>query len=219
MKLYSVNLSPFAARTRLAVYAKGLPVEISYPPQEGLKSAGYLALNPMGKMPCLALPDGKGVPESTVILEYLEDKHPQPPLLPASPEDRACVRLIARIVEFYLGPPGSVLFGQFDPSKRDPAVVDAQFEKLDDAIGFLERTMGDGAYAFGTGITMADCVLVPNLFYVLAFMKAFGKPDLLAGHAKLAGYIEAVRKDPNVAKVWGELQTSFDHYAATGQFT
>jgi glutathione S-transferase len=219
MKLYSANLSPFAARVRLAIYAKGLPVEISYPPQGGLKAPEYLALNPMGKMPCLVTESGAGVPESAVILEYLEDSHPQPPLLPASAEDRARTRLVSRITEVYLGPPGSALFGQFDPSKRDKAVVEAQFEKLDEALGFLERCMGDGAYAVGDKLTLADCTLAPNLFYLMVFSRTFDRPNLLAKHPKLARYLERVRKDPHVAKIWDELDKAFAHYAATGEFS
>jgi glutathione S-transferase len=219
MKLYSVNLSPFAARVRLAIYAKGLPIEISYPPEGGLKCPEYLALNPMGKMPCLLTDGGAGVPESTVILEYIEDKFPQPSLLPASAEDRAKVRLVGRIVEMYLSPPGSVLFGQFDPAKRDQAVVEAQFAKLDEAMGFLEAAMGDGAYAFGDSLTQADCILVPNLFYLMAFSQAFARPGLMDGHAKLAAYLERVRRDPAAAKVWAELEKAYAHYAATGEFS
>ncbi len=51
MKLYSLDLSPYAARVRISIYAKKLPIEIVAPPAAGIKSAEYLALNPMGKIP------------------------------------------------------------------------------------------------------------------------------------------------------------------------
>ena len=51
MKLYSLDLSPYASRVRVSIYAKKLPIEIVAPPAAGIKSAEYLALNPMGKIP------------------------------------------------------------------------------------------------------------------------------------------------------------------------
>ena len=72
MKLYSAELSPFAARPRVAIYAKTLPVEILAHPAD-LKSPEYLAINPMGKLPALVLDDGTVIPESDTIVEYLAD--------------------------------------------------------------------------------------------------------------------------------------------------
>src|SRR3569832_1120323 len=63
MKLYSANLSPFAARPRIAIYAKGLAVEI-LPPPGGPGSAAYKAINPTGKVPCLVTSGGQCIPES-----------------------------------------------------------------------------------------------------------------------------------------------------------
>ena len=71
MKLYGGLLSPFVMRVVLTARAKGieLPVEM---PEGGIKSDAFLALNPMGKMPCLV--DGDfALPESSVIIDYLED--------------------------------------------------------------------------------------------------------------------------------------------------
>ncbi len=96
MKLYSANLSPYSARARLAIYAKGLDVEIA-PPPGGLKSPEYLALNPMGKAPSLELADGTVIPESEIVVEYLEDAFPARPLRPAKPADAARARVLARL--------------------------------------------------------------------------------------------------------------------------
>jgi maleylpyruvate isomerase len=218
MKLYSANLSPFSGRARLAIYAKGLPVEISYPPEGGLKSPEYLALNPMGKMPCLLTDSGLGVPESEVILEYLEDAYPEPSLRPASAEDKARARLLARIGELYVGAPGGGLFGQMNPATRDPAVVEAQFTKLHEGLTWLDHHLGDGDYAVGDSLTTADCSLVPTLFWLTAFAQVFDKPDLLDRHPKTRRYSESVRRHPAVAKVWDELAAAAAHFQATGQF-
>ena len=81
MKLYNVPLSPFAARCRIQIYAKKLPIELVDPPG-GLGSESYRRLNPTGKVPALQLDDGFVLPESAVIGEYLEDRFPEPALRP-----------------------------------------------------------------------------------------------------------------------------------------
>ena len=80
MKLYSVPISPFAARVRLSIYRKRLNIEILPPPEGGLKGDAFLALNPMGQIPTLVLDSGVAIPESATILEYLEDVFPTPSL-------------------------------------------------------------------------------------------------------------------------------------------
>src|SRR5262245_34715467 len=88
MQLYHADLSPFAARIRLAIYAKALPIALA-PPPGGLGSEEYKRLNPSGKVPALVLDDGSVLPESEVILEYLEDRFPAPALRPSTAEERA----------------------------------------------------------------------------------------------------------------------------------
>jgi glutathione S-transferase len=218
MKLYSANLSPFASRARMAIYAKGLPVEIGLP-ETGLKSPEYLAINPMGKLPCFAGPDGLAVPESEVILEYLEDAFPEPSLRPVSPEDKARVRLISRIAELYVAAPGGPLFGQMDPSKRDPEVVEAAMKTLHQGLAWLDSHLTGGAYAFGKSLTTADCTLVPTLFWLKVFAQAFDRPDLLDDHPKVKAYAEAILKHPAAAKVTAELGGAARHYRETGQIS
>jgi glutathione S-transferase len=117
MKLFNADLSPYSARVRIALYAKGLPVEIVSPPG-GTGSAEFKRLNPTGKVP--ALEDGGGVVvESEVICEYLDDRYPLPALRPADPLARARMRALSRFADLYLSPPLTALFGQMDPTTRD----------------------------------------------------------------------------------------------------
>jgi glutathione S-transferase len=76
MKLYSVLLSPFAARVWLSIYRKGLNIEVVPPPEGVIKGDAYLTLNPMGQILTLVLDSGIAIPESATILEYLEDVFP-----------------------------------------------------------------------------------------------------------------------------------------------
>jgi glutathione S-transferase len=205
MKLYSVDLSPFAARARAAVYAKNLPVEIAAPPESGTKSPEYLALNPMGRVPVLVTGDGFALPESDTIVEYLADAFPDSGLRPATAEGKAQARLIARVTEVYVMPTLQPLFGQMNPANRDQAVVDDGVSKLKDALVHLNVFMGDGPYAVGETLTSADCALIPVLFFIQVAGQMFGKGNLLAGLLKLSDYFDRLQMDPTYQKVTSEM--------------
>ncbi|MBA3810342.1 MAG: glutathione S-transferase family protein [Caulobacteraceae bacterium] len=205
MKLYSVDLSPYATRVRMAIHAKGLDVEIAPPPGGDLKSAEYLAVNPMGKIPALVLDDGTVIPESDTIVEYLEDAYPQRPLRPATPEGKARARLIARVAELYVMTQGLTLFGQMNPAARDQAVVDDAFGKIDEALVHLNHVMGPGPYAVEGDLTTADCALVPLLFFMGVFGQVFGKGDVMAKYGKLGPYWAFIQTDPVMAEGIAEM--------------
>jgi glutathione S-transferase len=201
MKLYSNNLSPFAARPRIAIYAKGLDVQI-------LESPGgdaYRAITPLGRVPTLVLDDGTVLPESDVIVEYLEDAFATPSLRPATPAGLARARLLARVGDLYVGQAGGALFGQMNPATRDAAVVEAAFDKIGEALGWLDHFMGDGPYAVGDTLSTADCNLAPLMFFMGVFGQAFQKDGFLRQHKKVAAYAVHIGKDPHVAKVHGEM--------------
>src|SRR6476659_7980360 len=98
MKLYSEDTSPYSAIVRAAIYAKGLDIPIEAPPG-GIKSEAYRKVSLTGRVPCLVLDDGTPLPESAVIIDYLDEKFPDPPLRPGGPEGRARIALIRRIAE------------------------------------------------------------------------------------------------------------------------
>lgn len=218
MKLYSARLSPFATRARIAVYAKGLDVEILLPPG-GPRSAEYLAINPIGKIPCLVTDKGGTIPESDTIVEYLDERFPEPSLLPGDAEARARVRLLSRVGEVYVMAPISRLWPQLDPAARDAAAVEALFGEIDQGLGRLEALLAGGDYAFGGRLTQADCQLAPTLAYVPAMGAMFGKGDRLQAWPKVAAYARAVVRDPHVARALGEMNQAMAHYGKTGQIT
>lgn len=206
MKLYSVDLSPYAARARISIYAKKLPVEIVAPPAGGIKSPEYLALNPMGKIPLLVLDDGVSIPESETIVEYLEDAFPEPALRPHGAEGAARVRLIARVAEIYVKAPLFALFSQLDPTRpRDEAAVEAGLAKLDDGLRHLEAFMPAGAYAAGDRFTTADCEVTPVSFFLNVVLSGLDRLDFLAGHPRMTAYMASAKRDPVLAKVLGEM--------------
>ena len=85
-RLYHVPLSPFCRKVRLSLAEKRIEVEL-VEERYWQREADFLRRNPAGKVPVLRL-QGRHLPESTAICEYLEELHPNPPLLPATPEGR-----------------------------------------------------------------------------------------------------------------------------------
>jgi glutathione S-transferase len=212
MKLYQTYTSPFPTRVRLVIYAKGLVVEIVEPPgfHTTSESKGdYLRLNPIGRVPALVLDDGRVIPESEVICEYLEDAFPEPSLRPADPVERATMRTISRICDFYLvmGMVPLFAFSARCRSTWDPARVRAATDKIAEALGFIEHHMGAEGYAVGRSLTQADGALLPQLQLAYEWVPAlFGAPNPLGAHPKLAAYWRAIANDPIAARLLSETR-------------
>ncbi|HEY1415874.1 MAG TPA: glutathione S-transferase family protein [Caulobacteraceae bacterium] len=212
MKLYQTYTSPFPTRVRLVLYAKGIEAEIIEPPgfHSSAESKGdYLAINPIGRVPTLVLDDGRALPESEVICEYLEDAFPDPPLRLADPFERAQARLIARLCDFYLVMAMVPLFNASAQARRDwrPEKIDSAFAEIRKALGYLELHIGDAGYAVGPTLTHADGALTPQL--VLSFEWApalFDRPSPLGEHPRLARYWAAIQKDPIAARLIAETR-------------
>ena len=204
MKLYSASLSPFAARVRLSIYRKGLPIEIVPPPEGGIKGDAYLALNPMGQIPTLVLESGVAIPESATILEYLEDVFPTPSLRPIDAEDLARARLFLRLPDFHIRPSIFALRGMRNPADRNEEVVKAQFEILDQGLSYIDHYLSGDVWAVGDRPSIADCALVPVLNVVSLMVLSFRQPDLIGKYQKLGTYWQAAKTDEINAKVIAE---------------
>ncbi|WP_269715231.1 glutathione S-transferase family protein [Caulobacter sp. NIBR2454] len=205
MKLYSHDMSPFAARVRLAIYAKGLEVEIASPPVAGLKSPEYLAINPIGKLPALVLDCGQVIAESDTILEYLEDAFPKAPLRPADPKEAARQRLIARVGDLYVAAPMSMLFKQINPRARDEAVVEQEFAKLEAGLDHLDTHICGLEPAAADGLRLADCQLAPMLHFLPLIEASFRRPSMLAERPNLSAYWSRLREHALVVRVCEEI--------------
>lgn len=210
MKLYSDDQSPFCAPVRTAIYAKGLDLPIE-PPPGGLKSELYGQVSLTGTIPCLILDDGSPLPESAVIIDYLEDRFPEPALLPRNLEARARVRLL-RVFAQDLTAAIVSLFHDLQEGGGDEAKERAR-ARLERSLGLLETTMADDAFVAGPDFTVADCVLAPALMGVPVMGPLVGRPTLLADHRRLSAYFSRVSQHPPVARVLGEVQAAL---AASG---
>lgn len=205
MKLYNLNLSNFATKCRLVIYEKNANVQIADVPGGNFKSPEYLKINPLGKIPCLDA-DGLIIPESETINEYLEEKFPNPPLLPKSPEDRAKVRTFTRYHDLYLDPPVRALFAHLNPKSRDEKVVNEKLAEIQARLDQLESMLApSGNYAVGPDFTLADCALVPTTFFYINMLPGFGAKSVLEGRPKYAAWWSKVQTRPSVSKGLAEM--------------
>lgn len=202
MELYSRLVSPFAARVRVSIRAKGLSVDIIDNPD--VQSADFAALTPLKKVPVLVRPDGRTLPESETIVEYLEDAFPQLPLRPADAFDCAHARLIARTAELYVFPAVVDIFKAMGAGTDE---IEAATEALEQRLVELSSLLTverSSWHAVGTSLTIADGALAPFLFYVRIVGLRLQR-DLLAGHEPLQKFMDGCASEPALAGVMEEI--------------
>ena len=203
MELHSRDISPFAARVRVSILAKSLPIRVLDDPDVGSEAFG--ALNPLRRVPVLVLDDGTAIPESETIVEYLEETHPEPALQPADPVARARVRLVSRVAELYVFAAVLPIFAAF--ATRDPQQIETGFAGLDSALGKLSPFLDARTrswHCFGDRLTTADGALAPFLFYVDMLGRRCGRAPL-AKHARLERFWDGARSQPVLATVIGQI--------------
>jgi glutathione S-transferase len=201
MDLISLPVSPFAARVRIAIYAKGLPIDLIPPPADWRGNRGFRDLSPTGRVPVL-LDDRGPIWESAVLLDYLEERFPDAPsLMPVDVFDRAMARLIVRHVDLYLMPPMVALA---EP-RTDPARSRRAVEELLDGVTMLEGLLRGERYALGDRLTIADCALAPALFAIRVTADRLGM-DLVEPASIIDAYARSSQADPHVARVIAEME-------------
>ena len=217
MKLISIALSPYAARVRIAIHAKGLPVEIVAPPADWRTSAEFRKLNPLVRIPVLLLDDGTALAESGVIVEYLEDAYPEVPLRPRSPKEAARVRFVTQVAEQYVMSAIMPLFGLFDAKTPDEAAIKAQLAKLEGVMKQLNGLLQPGAYAVGDRLTMADTWLTPLRYMLEGLVSFSGRKEILDERypAIHGGYREVVLGDPHAGRAWKEMDQAYHAFIAS----
>jgi maleylacetoacetate isomerase len=198
MKLYGYFRSSAAYRVRIALNLKGLsyeqvPVNLLKGEQAG---ADYAAVNPQMRVP--ALDTGEAIlTQSPAILEYLEEIHPEPALLPAEPLRRAKVRAAAALIGCDIHPLNnlSVLRYLKRTLGHDQPAIDAWYVHwVRQGFDALERLIEPGPYAFGAQPTLADIYLVPQVFNARRFeIPLDSYPKIAAVDAACAG-IDAFRR-------------------------
>ncbi len=171
VKLYDYFRSSAAYRVRIALNLKGLPYDhASVHLTKGEQRAeAYVAINPQGLVPTL-VDDGATLTQSLAIVEYLDERHPQPPLLPAAPADRARVRAIALAIACDIHPLNNLRVLKYLTGvlKVGDDAKNAWYRHwIDVGLTALERQLAadpaSGSYCHGETPTLADVCLVPQL--------------------------------------------------------
>jgi glutathione S-transferase len=205
--LYSAPSCPYAQRTRIVLHEKGLEFERV---EIDLKQTPdwYLELSPTGKVPLL-LHGGERIWESSAINEYLEECHPDPALMPATPLRRARTRIAVDFANTYFAPLYyKLLLAETAP--RRETVADRLVEILEE----MERygPGHDGPWWTGDTFSLADVAFYPffERFPVLAHYRGF---ELPTSCRNLARWLEAMRGRASVQAQGAAAEFYVDAYA------
>lgn len=200
MKLYSGPLSLFTAKVRVALAEKALPydlVPVPFSRKDGYspKHPDVLAINPKAQVPVLV--DGDlALYDSTVILEYLEDRYPTPPLYPRDPATRARCRQAEAAADEILFPHVLALvqevFYKPDPATRDAAKIAAAHEGIATFYRRLDAQLGGAEWLAGA-FTVADV----GTFLTVMFATQLGAaPDPALRH--VGPWLARVAERPSI---------------------
>ncbi|HKY31854.1 MAG TPA: glutathione S-transferase family protein [Candidatus Polarisedimenticolia bacterium] len=200
--LYQFEGSPWCWKVRMVLAEKGIPFQ-TVVPRDRENDPGFRRMTPVGKVPVLVMEDGVTVFESTVINEYLEERFPSPPLLPADPAGRARARMIEEVADAYLAPAvrSIVLAGHRFESGRwvrradpDPRQAEAGLAAASVYLDHLDAEL-EGRRHLAGEFSLADIALVPPL----ARGGRIAQLPLPARWPRLAGWLERTLARPSVA--------------------
>ena len=203
--LYDHPLSPYAQKVRIALREKRVAFETALPGGLGAGGAAgeFIEASPRAEVPALVDGDTR-VFDSTIILEYLEDRFPSPPLLPAAPAERARVRMIEEVMDTHYE---AINWGlsEINWFRRAEGALAERLkaraaEQTRGFLAWLDRQLGDAPWFNGQAFGWGDLSVVP---YVAA-SAATGNPPLAGG--RVAAWLERALARPSVAVTVGEAR-------------
>jgi glutathione S-transferase len=166
VKLYDSTIAPNPRRVRIFLAEKGIAVPLE---QVDLRAAvnrqpEFLQKNPLGGLPVLELDDGTCIAESLVICEYFEDKHPEPPLIGRTPEERANARMWERRIELEVM---GTMLGAFRHSSpffkgritQVPEMVEPSRAAAAKRLAWIDELLGSREFVAGNDYSIADITL------------------------------------------------------------
>ncbi|WP_260961642.1 maleylacetoacetate isomerase [Pseudomonas citri] len=171
MQLYTYYRSTSSYRVRIALALKGLdyqalPVNLIAPPGGEHRQPTYLAINPQGRVPALRTDEGALLVQSPAIIEYLEERYPQVPLLNADLAVRAHERGVAALIGCDIHPLHNVsVLNKLRAWGHDETQVTEWIAHwIGQGLAVVEQLIGDDGYCFGAVPGLADVYLIPQLY-------------------------------------------------------
>ena len=197
IKLYEHPFSPYVQKVKIALYEKNVPFEVEIPNAFSGAATDFGKTNPRLEVPAL-VDDGFSIFDSTIILDYIEEKWPTPALLPISPRERARVRMIEDICDTYYE---AINWGLMEIRawKRVTGELAKQIEwraaaQTAAVHAWLERELGSANYFNGSAFGYGDLSVYPHVHGSVVWQHA---PQ--AG-TKLAAWLARVEERPSVRK-------------------
>lgn len=204
LTLYFHPLSSYCQKVLIALYENGTPFEtevVNFGDPES--AAAFRRLWPVGKMPVLHdTARDRAIPESSIIIEYLQQHYPGgTSLLPADPDLALRTRLADRFYDLYIHDPMQRIVGDKlrPPGKSDPHGVEMAKAMLRSSYGLIDAEMATRPWAVGEVFTLADCAAAPPLFFA-------NKLVPFAAHGNLAAYFDRLSNRPSVARAFKEAE-------------
>jgi len=202
MKLYYNPLSTYSQKALIAFYEKGIKFEpqiVNLMTPDG--RAAFEKVYPLGKVPFFKPSEDWQVPESTSIIEYLEDKFPSTPrLIPEEREAARQVRFIDRMSDLYYNDPVVELLFQklgFRPKNEEEAARANKYVAV--TYGYWDKRLASQNWLCGSTFSMADCAAIPAMYYAQLVAP-------FASHPNIAAYWKRALERPSYQKVKAEFE-------------
>jgi glutathione S-transferase len=208
LRLYFHPLSSYCHKVLIALYENDTRFEpVSVNLGDETERAALLKLWPVGKFPVLR-DDQRNVtvPESTVIIEYLDRHYPgDTQLIPSEAETARQTRLRDRFYDLHVHEPMQKIVGdRLRPEgRKDPHGVEEAKSRLKTSLGMIDDEMASRAWAMGEAFSLADCAAAPPLFYANEVMPFGGT------HPNVAAYLGRLKARPSYARVLKEAEPYF----------
>jgi glutathione S-transferase len=209
LKLYEHPLSAYAMKVKIALNEKGIAYETAVPEgmSNGTAAGPFVAANPRAEVPTLVDGDFQ-VFDSTVMLEYIDEKWPTPPLLPHTPAERARVRMIEDVMDTQYEPNNWGTFEVLRYKRASGELADKLVAYGKNNIGqyqaWLEGQLGGRPWFNGDAFGRGDLSVIPYL------NRSAGYGYLPPKGSRLLAWFERVNERESVARVRAQMQATLD---------